>query len=245
MKIVIADDEPLARQRMRRLVASLSEAHDICAEAADGIEAIAMCEQHQPDVVLLDIRMPRLDGLQAAQKLGELPKAPAVLFVTAYDEHALAAFDAQAMDYLLKPVRLERLQQALGKIQRLAPSAPMASEDVDPALTRSHVCAHTPSGLHRIAVDQVRLFMADQKYVRVETDQGQWLIDDPLKDLEQVFGDRFLRVHRNALVAVAYVQQLVRQADGHYGVSMEGVETVVMVSRRHLSHVRQALRQTG
>lgn len=247
MKIIIADDEPLARQRMRRLLEEVPQTHEICAEAANGVEAIEACQLHHPDVILLDIRMPRLDGLQTAKALSQMPQPPAVLFVTAYDEHALAAFDAQALDYLLKPVRLDRLEAALQKAQRL--SAPQTASIgqllQDTQAVRDTVCAHTPSGLQLIEVDRIRYFMADQKYVEAATDQGQWLLDDPLKDLEQEFAPAFLRVHRNALVALAYVRGLVRDTDGHHQVQLQGVDKQIAVSRRHLPGVRQVLKQSG
>jgi two-component system response regulator AlgR len=191
--------------------------------------------------------MPRLDGLQAARALSQMPQPPAVLFVTAYDEHALDAFDAQAVDYLLKPVRLDRLQTALGKAQRLSGSQTASLGQLlhDSAAVRETVCAHTPSGLQLIEVDRIRYFLADQKYVEAATDQGRWLLDDALKDLEQEFAPAFLRVHRNALVALAYVRGLVRDGDGYQHVQLQGVDRQIAVSRRHLPGVRQVLKQSG
>lgn len=247
MKIVIADDEPLARQRLVRLLKAMPDQHQVCAEAADGVQALEACQAHQPDVVLLDIRMPRLDGLATAQSLARLPHPPAVVFVTAYDEHALQAFEAQAMDYLLKPIRHERLQQALEKLARWTPSQAdrLRSQLQANAEARETLCAHTAAGLHLIDVAAVRFFRADQKYVTVRTEAGEWLIEDALKDLEQEFAPAFLRVHRNALVALCYVEGLIRQSPGQYAIQLQGVADQISVSRRHLPGVRRVLRQTG
>lgn len=247
MNIIIADDEPLARQRLRRLLEESTQSHHVCAEAADGVEAVEACQAHKPDLILMDIRMPRMDGLQAALALSQLAQPPAVVFVTAYDEHALQAFETQALDYLLKPVRQERLQMALEKLQRFSQQQARVLQQrlKEPGQVRDALCATTPSGIQLIPLQSVRYFKADQKYVSVRTDAGEWLIDDALKDLEQEFAPGFLRVHRNALVALAYVQGLERTGDGGQQLVMRDIEDRVLVSRRHLPGVRQVLRQLG
>ncbi|RJQ47500.1 MAG: DNA-binding response regulator [Gammaproteobacteria bacterium] len=240
MKILIVDDEPLARARLRGLLAE-TEAQ-VVDEAEDGRQALLKYNEHQPDVVLMDIRMPGMDGLEAARHLSGLEQPPAVIFTTAYDDHALDAFEAGAVDYLLKPVRAERLRAALAKsrqpnraqLERLRQNAGMPH-------ARTHLSVHAHGKISLIPVDEIRYFRADQKYVTAAYAGGEVLIEEPLKSLEQEFGARFLRVHRNALVACAFVAGMEKGARDSWHIRLRGTEELIEISRRHASEVRRKL----
>lgn len=242
MKVLIVDDEPLARARLRRQLIALP-AIEIVGEADNGIAALDACATLQPQVVLMDIRMPGLDGLSAALQLAQLPTAPAVIFCTAYDEYAIDAFDANAVGYLLKPVSQDKLAQALAKAERLSLSQLHALQPVrHPAEeTRSHIAAKSRRGLELIPLADVRYFIADHKYVTVYHRNGEVLIDDSLKELEDEFGAKLLRVHRNALVVVEHVLGLERIALGQHRIKLADINHGPMISRRHLTDVRSAL----
>ncbi len=242
MKALIVDDEPLARARLRRLLEGMPEM-EVVGEAGNGEEALTRSAELQPDMVFLDIRMPGVNGLEAARQLAASEHPPAVIFTTAYDEHALEAFDASAQAYLLKPIRQERLQAAIerarrpNRAQQPAPAAAAASS----ATARSHISASIGGRLQRVPLDEVRYFQAEQKYVMVRHREGQLLIDDSLKSLQAEFGDRFLRVHRNSLVAMEHVEGLERIPGGRYEVFFRDIDDRVEVSRRLASTVRRRL----
>lgn len=243
MKVLIVDDELPARQRLRLLVEE-GVGHAVVGEAANGHEALASVQELKPDVVLLDIRMPGMSGIETARHLDELDDAPAVIFTTAYDEYAVEAFDARAIGYLLKPVRRERLTKALehaGRLNRRALES--LTGDGGAAEPRQHVCARVGHELKLIPIDEVLYFQADQKYVRVRHPQGDNLIDDSLISLEREFGDRFVRIHRSALVALAYIDALEKTTDGHTLVRLRGddEDSHLPISRRHLATVRRRL----
>lgn len=239
MNILLVDDEAPARARLAQLIAELPE-HRVVGEAESGAQALALCAQLAVDVVLLDIRMPGLDGLETARLLAARTAPPAVLFTTAYADHALAAFEVQATDYLLKPVRRERLIQALERLQlrHMAPCADQASTTV--AAPRSHLCARLGGAVQVIAVEEVRYFKAEQKYVTVRHRDGELLIEDSLTRLETEFANRFVRAHRNALAAIAYLEGL-QLRGGHHWLRLKDCPEPLAVSRRHLGLVRQAL----
>ena len=243
MKLLIADDEPLARERLRALVVELGLDAEI-SEAGTGEEALRSVAEQGADVVLLDIRMPGMDGLEAARHLDILASPPAVIFTTAYDRHALDAFDACAVDYLLKPIRKDRLQRALARAGRLSSvqlgGIKQAVPDV--AKARTHIAASMRGKLHIIPVREVRFFRADQKYVTADHLRGQILIEDSLHSLEEEFGERFLRVHRNALVAPQHVVRMEKDEAGHYCVHFRGVDDRVEVSRRLVAGVKRVLK---
>jgi two-component system response regulator AlgR len=242
VKILIVDDEALARARLRELLHELDPGHAPL-EAANGLDALALAQRGAPDVILLDIRMPGMDGLEAAAHLARLPEPPAVIFTTAYDEHALAAFEASAVDYLVKPVRAERLAKALARA-RLLRSGDMAAlrRAVPDARRRTHLGIRSRDGLKLVPVDEIAYLRADQKYVAVGWRGREELLDEALRDLEDEFAGRFLRVHRNALVARNHVVALERIADETMAVRLRGVAEPLPVSRRHLPAVRAALR---
>ena len=234
MKILIVDDEPPARSRLRALVG----------EAASGAEALRQVESLGVQMVLLDIRMPGMDGIEVARHLDSLETPPAVIFTTAYDSHALAAFEANAVDYLLKPIRRTRLATALARaraLTRVQLSALSASE-AQTTKARTHVSATLNGSLKLVAVADVRFFRAGQKYVTAVHDGGELLLDDTLTALEAEFGDRFLRVHRNALIAPQFATALEKDTGGRTCVRLRGVDDLVEVSRRMLATVRRVLR---
>ncbi len=240
MKVLIVDDEQLARDRLARMVAEFDN-YEVVGEAANGVEAVRLAAATLPEVVLLDIRMPGMDGLEAARHFNEFEEPPAVIFCTAYEEHALEAFDLQAVGYLLKPVRKENLGTALAKAQRVN-KAQLAALADDGESRRSHIVARTRRGIELISVDEIRYFQADQKYVTVRHGGGEIIVDDTLRELEVEFGDRFVRVHRNALVAARYIAGLDRSRDGQYKIRMREVEETLEISRRHVAAVRKFIK---
>ncbi|TCK16817.1 LytTR family two component transcriptional regulator [Thiogranum longum] len=239
MKCLVVDDELLARERLTRMLDQL-EGCEVCGEAADGQQALDQAQVLVPELILMDIRMPGMDGLEAARHLLKLDNPPAVVFTTAYGDHALEAFEAQAIDYLLKPIHPERLQQALEKARRLnLVQLENISGDSD---VRTHLCARNRGNLELVPVEEVVYLQADQKYVTVRSATRKILVEDALKALEEEFGDRFLRIHRNALVAVQCIRALEKDSQGHVSVVLDGVEERLEVSRRLLPEVRRNIR---
>ena len=236
-RVMIVDDEPLARERLKRFLEDDSQ-YDVVAEAGDGIAALDWLRAHQSgetaDIVLLDIRMPGPDGVATAADIAALPQPPAVIFCTAYDEHALAAFRVNAVDYLLKPFRREDLHQALQRAVTRLQSIPEEQG-------RTHISARTHSGIRRVAVADILWFSADQKYVTAHYQGGEVLIDEPLKQLEEEFDGRFIRIHRSLLVATAAIDQLYTGLTGPV-LTLHGSEEQLPVSRRHLASVRRFIK---
>ena len=241
MDVLIVDDESLARDRMSRMVAKI-DGYDVVSTVGNSKDALAAIRLKDPEVVLLDVRMPGDDGLACARQIAELDDPPAVIFCTAYDEYALDAFSTEAVGYLVKPVKLEQLQQALEKSRRLNKVQRLAMSECEPAVEqRSQISAKTLRGLEIIALDDVRCFIADQKYVTAYHVGGETLIDDTLKDLEGEFVARMVRIHRNALVSLRHIEGLQRRPDGHFEVVLEGLALRPLVSRRHASKLRELL----
>jgi two-component system, LytTR family, response regulator AlgR len=238
MKCLVVDDEALARERLVRMLSDCSDC-EVCAEATGGQQALEKVQQLQPDVVLLDIRMPAMDGLEVARHILKLDEVPVIIFTTAYGDHALEAFETQAVDYLLKPVHPERLQQALGRAQRLS-GAQLAH--LQEGRRRTHLCVRNRSNLELIAIADIVYLQADNKYVTVRSAGRQILIEESLKSLEQEFADRFVRIHRNALVAAHAIRGLEKDNQGRFAVVLEGVEERLEVSRRLLPEVRKRIR---
>ena len=239
MKILVVDDEQLARDRLVRILERM-EGYSVVGEARHGLEAVEQAQALAPDVILLDIRMPGMDGLEAARHISQMDAPPAVIFCTAFEEHAIEAFDVQAIGYLLKPVRSADLEDALSRARRAnrAQITALVDDDVGSA-SRTHLSARTRRGIELVPVDEVRFFQADQKYVTVRWPEGELLIDDTLRQLESEFGDRFIRIHRNAIVAVKFLEGLERDAQGHYQVRLRGIDDRLDVSRRHVSGLRR------
>jgi len=241
MKILIVDDEHLARERLKDLIGDAAEPHEIL-EADNGVNAIDTVALHQPDVVLLDIRMPVMDGLEAAHHLSRLEHPPAVIFTTAYQDHAIEAFDANAIDYLLKPIRGERLHKALAKASHLQRSRIDALRDADSDHARTHLSSSSQGRIRLIPVHEIRYLLADQKYVTVGCRDREYLLDESLKALEQEFTGRFLRIHRSTLVALEHIRSLEKDESGGYIIHLQEIVTGFPVSRRHLAEVRQAMK---
>ncbi len=246
MKILIVDDEKPARDRLAQILAD-EEGFEVVGEAGNGDEALQRTAELEPDIVLLDIRMPGLGGIETAHHLNELPRPPAVVFTTAYDEYAIDAFEARAIGYVLKPVRRSRLVSALEQASRLA-AAGLGEAAAELDAQRKHVCALVHGELKLIPVTDVTSFRADQKYVCVTHDNGEDLIDDSLKSLETEFGDRFVRIHRSALVAVERIDRIERNAEGKHRVVLRNGSQVqdkdLIISRRHVAEVKKRLRES-
>ena len=241
MRVLVVDDEKLARERLIRMVGTIND-YEVVGEAATGNEAVEKSMSLEPDIVLLDIRMPGMDGLEAGHKISSLPSPPAMVYCTAFGEHALEAFDVSAAGYLLKPVRRDALVETLGKIGKINKVQLRSVQgDDESALpkVRTHISARTRRGIELIPLTEIRYFQADHKYVTVRHEQGEVLIDDTLRDLEEEFGDKVVRIHRNALVMMDQLEGLERDARGHYQVRMRGIEERLAVSRRHVSGLRR------
>ncbi|MEG2804094.1 LytTR family DNA-binding domain-containing protein [Stenotrophomonas sp.] len=239
MKVVIADDEPLARERLRSLLAEL-DGVEVVAEAENGEQALHACAELQPDLVLLDIAMPGLDGLEAARHLATFEPRPAVVFCTAYDAHALSAFEAAAIDYLMKPVRPERLAAALDRARTFLagrsghPSAPSQQ-------ARTLLCARLRGSLRLIPIEDIHYLQAEEKYVVVHHARGEDLIEESLKSLEEEFANRFVRIHRNCLVARHELLELRRNGAGQVQAVLRHGKAPLEVSRRCVASIKQDL----
>lgn len=242
MKVLIVDDEPPARNRLRDLLHQFSD-YLPCGEASNGAEALRLVASLQPDIVLLDIQMPGLDGLETARQLAALAQPPAVIFVTAYGEYALEAFDAHAVAYLLKPIRREQLERALLNASRIN-SAQLAGLIAEPpsAIGRTHIRIRLGQRLELMALSDVYYFQADQKYVTVRHRHGEALIEESLRTLETELGERVVRVHRNALAMAARITGLEKKPDGSVNLVFDDIPDQLEISRRHLPTVRQFLK---
>ena len=251
IRVLLVDDEELARARMRSLVGDCPEPKaQVVGEAANATQALVWLESQACDLMLLDVHMPGRDGTQLAAELRQRPSPPAIVFVTAHAEHALKAFDLEAIDYLTKPVRRERLQAALQRVaQRLAlPVAPAPAAGPEPVVVVSD-----RGRVVRVPVSEVLYLKAELKYVTLRTADHTFVLDDALSDLEQRLGDRFIRVHRNALVAKRAVRALERrviagndeEGGESWAVRVAPVDEWLAVSRRQATAVREALVAAG
>lgn len=239
MKVVIADDEPLARERLRSLLAE-QPGVEVVAEAENGEQALHACAALQPDLVLLDIAMPGLDGLEAARHLATFDPRPAVVFCTAYDAHALSAFEAAAIDYLMKPVRPERLAAALERARTF-----LAGRSGHPGTpsqqARTLLCARLRGSLRLIPIEDIHYLQAEEKYVVVHHARGEDLIEESLKSLEEEFVGRFVRIHRNCLVARHELLELRRNSAGQVQAVLRHGKAPLEVSRRCVASIKQDL----
>jgi two-component system response regulator AlgR len=242
LQVLVVDDEALARSRLRTLLADCTApAANVAGEAANSAQAMELLLRAHFDAVLLDVRMPGADGMALAQALRTLPQPPAVIFVTAHAEHAVAAFELEAVDYLTKPVRLERLQVALQKVERLI----QASSDDPQAGTPEILVIQDRGRTERLPLSEVLYFKAELKYITVRTAIRSYILDASLSELEERHAPQFLRVHRNALVARRAVRALEKHYDPEEGegwaVRLNGIDELLAVSRRQLSAVREAI----
>jgi two-component system response regulator AlgR len=246
MRVLIVDDEQPARARLEQLLDGESD-YEVVGEAGNGTEALELAARLQPDIILLDIRMPGLDGIETAHHLNALEKPPAIIFTTAYDEYAIDAFDARAVGYVLKPIRRSRLTTALQQASRLAPATLSAvAFEAKMSSARKHVCARSHGELKLVAITDIVVFRAEQKYVIVEYGKGQVLIDEPLKALADEFADDFVRIHRSVLVAVRWIDRIEKDIDGKSRIFLRENSQVddkeLIISRRHLAEVRRRLK---
>jgi len=242
MRVLIVDDEPPARERLRLMVAEAGD-FEVAGEAGHGEQAIDLVDKLTPDIVLLDVRMPGIDGLEVARHLATLPEPPAIIFTTAFDEYALQAFDSEAVAYLLKPIRAEKLRAALAKAARLTRPQlqQMAAAAREPA-HRLHIGVRGRDGLKLIPIEEVFYFHADQKYTTVKHLKGEDLIEDSLKTLEEEFSASFVRIHRNAVVNTRYLERIARDASGQHFVHLRGLPDALEVSRRMAGDLKDRFR---
>jgi two-component system, LytTR family, response regulator AlgR len=242
LRVLIVDDEPPARERLRSMLVESGE-FDVAGEAGNGAQALEQVDKLLPDIVLLDVRMPGVDGLEVARQLAALPEPPAVIFTTAFDEYALQAFDSQAVAYLLKPIRAEKLKLALAKAGRLTrPQLQQVASAAREPAHRSHIGVRGRDGLKLIPVEEVFCFHADQKYTTVKHQKGEDLIEDSLKTLEEEFAAHFVRIHRNALVNTRYLERIARDASGQHFVHLRGIAEPLEVSRRMAGDLKDRFR---
>jgi two-component system response regulator AlgR len=241
LKVLVVDDEPPARERLRSLLAELPDV-TVIGEAINGQQALVRAHELSPDVILLDVRMPGLDGIQVAQHLNALTEPPAVIFTTAFDEYAVNAFEANAAGYLLKPIRKEKLAAALERAGRLTRPQLQKIAAAGNEKRRTHIAARRREGLCLIPIDEIQYFFADQKYTTVRHSNGEDLIDDPLRALEEELEADFVRIHRNALVNVRYLERIERNTEGQYFVRLRGCEAPLQVSRRMAGELKERFR---
>ena len=244
LTILIADDEAPARNRLRDLLGDIADV-TIVGEAKNGKEAIDLAMDIKPDLMLLDIRMPLMDGIEAAQHAQKLEPRPNIIFTTAFDAYAIKAFDLNAIDYLLKPIRLERLQTAIAKAQALKPKQIEALKPLQKQ--RTHLSIHERGRVILVQIDHIIYLRAELKYITVRTVEREYLIEESLTHLETEFGERFLRLHRNCLVAplfiTGYEKRTIENNDGIHELRwvavLRDIPETVAISRRQQHLVRE------
>jgi len=241
MNVLIVDDELLARQRLRKMLSATS-GYQIIGEAETGEDALRKIQASHPDVVLMDIRMPGMDGIEAASYINRMDKPPAIIFTTAFSDHALSAFETHAIDYLLKPIKQSRLEAALDAAKRMNKAQLSQLREAESGNSRQKICVKSRGTLELIPIDEIAYFKADQKYVTLRTLEQEYLIEEPLKTLEEEFAHLFIRIHRNALVAQHMMHGLTKNHDGHPCINFKDIEDLLEVSRRHLPCIRKKLR---
>jgi two-component system response regulator AlgR len=244
LRVAITDDEQPARSRLKDLLEDVSGTLpiELVGEAANGRELLALLQQEPADVVLLDIRMPEMDGIETARHLQKLDEPPHVIFTTAYDDYALKAFELHAVDYLVKPIRLRRLHEALVRVRSITRlSLNMLSEIAPQA--RTHLSVQERGKVLLIPVGDIVFLRAELKYVTIRTPEGEHLLEESLARLEQEFGERFVRIHRSCLVAREYIEAFEREAaeggEPRWVVRLRGVGERLPVSRRQQYVVRE------
>lgn len=241
LNILIADDEVPARNRLRDLLSEIENTH-IVAEAKNGKEAINLALDTKPDLMLLDIRMPLMDGLETAQHAQKLEHRPHIIFTTAFDAYAIKAFDLNAIDYLLKPIRLERLQTAIDKAHALKPSQITAIKPLQK--TRAHLSIHERGRVILVPIEEIIYLRAELKYITVRTKAREYLLEESLTHLEAEFGEQFIRLHRNCLVApnwiVGYEKNKAENSDGQWVALLREIPETIAISRRQQHLVRKS-----
>jgi two-component system response regulator AlgR len=248
LRILLVDDEAPARARLRDLLGDIAAdvPNSVVAEAADGADGLQCAGATAIDVALIDIRMPRMDGIELAQHLARLPQPPAIVFVTAYDQYAVKAFELSAVDYLLKPVKAARLAEALRKARRLAPDAPALRELAPQG--RRHLRSLERGKMLLVPLAEVLYFKAELKYVTARTKEREYVLEESLNQLEEEFADRFLRIHRNCIVARDAIAGVAREKDAgeaegeaHWVLLLKGVDERLQVSRRQWPQVKEII----
>ena len=245
LRLLLVDDELPARRRLREVVEDCANtlSLEITGEADSGLSALAEIQRSQPDAVLLDIKMPGMDGIEVAQHLQKVAYPPAVIFTTAYDHYACQAFEVNAVDYLMKPVRANRLATALSKARGLSRTALDALRDAHPK-ARTHLSLSEKGRLVLIPIEEILYFRAELKYITIKTSTREYLLEESLVRLEAEFGNQFLRIHRNCLVARNKITQIDKASapeEGHL-LRLHGLDELLPVSRRQYALLREALR---
>ena len=241
MNVLIVDDEQLARQRLRKML-SVNSAYQIIGEAETGEDALRKTQSSHPDVVLMDIRMPGMDGIEAASYINRMDKPPAIIFTTAFSDHALNAFETHAIDYLLKPIKQSRLKAALEAAKRMNKAQLSQLREEKASAVRGKICIKNRGSLELIPIEEIIYFKADQKYVTLRTADQEYLIEESLKALEDEFSSQFIRIHRNALVAQHMLHGLTKNKDGQSCITFSEIDDLLEVSRRHLPLIRKKLK---
>ena len=240
MNVLIVDDEQLARQRLRHMLSGMGE--HVIGEAATGEQALQHTQNSSPDVILLDIRMPGMDGLEAAGYINQMDNPPAIIFTTAYSDHALQAFETHAIDYLLKPIKRDRLANAISAAKRLTRAQIQRLRNDDTEDMRNRICVKSRGALELVPIEEIIYFKADQKYVTLKTDDHEYLIEESLIALEQEFANHFVRIHRNALVSENHIVGLSKNDNGHQCILLNDTDDALEISRRHLPSIRKKLK---
>lgn len=245
LRVLIVDDEAPARRRLREVLADCASetALEIVGEAEDGLAALDCLEASPIDLVLLDIRMPGMDGIECAGHIQKRDRPPAIIFTSAYDAYACQAFDLNAIDYLLKPVRAERLSRALSKAHSVSLAALQSLRDAHPK-ARTHLSVNEKGRIVLIPLEEILYLKAELKYVTVRTAQREFLLEESLSRLEEEFGETFLRIHRNCLVANARIREVgksPRNDDSHF-LRLDGLDETLLVSRRQYAAFRERLK---
>lgn len=245
LTVFVVDDEQPARHRLKELLYDCSEQLplEVVGEAANGYEALARLSETPAEVVLTDIRMPQMDGVELAQHLNKLPKPPVVIFTTAYDSYAIKAFEVHAIDYLLKPIRLGRLFDSLTHARGAVPLRTEELKELTPE-PRKNLSIHERGKIQLIPIEDVLYLRAELKYVTVRTLENEYLIEESLTSMEKEFATRFVRIHRNCLVAKDEIEGFERVSDDetgeqHWTVKLKGLDEKLPISRRQQSIVRE------
>jgi len=245
LRVFIVDDEPPARNRLRDVLNDCSEKLplQIVGEAGNGREALDKLADTAVDVVLLDIRMPQMDGIELAQHLNKLPRQPVIIFTTAYDDYAIKAFELHAVDYLLKPIRMARLLEALARAREAAPVQNDVLKELSPE-PRKNLSSHERGKIYLIPIEQVLYLRAELKYVTVRTAEREYLIEESLSALEKEFAARFVRIHRNCLAAKEAIEGFVKGGEDSsesagWMVKLKGLNDLLAISRRQQHIVRE------
>ena len=250
LRVAITDDEAPARNRIKNLLDDVSEMVpiEVVGEAENGYRLLELLQEHPADVVLLDIRMPEMDGLEAARHLQKLEEPPHVVFTTAYDDYAVSAFELHAIDYLVKPIRLRRLHDALSRTRSITRISLDVLSEIGPE-ARTHLSIQERGKVQLVPLAEVLYLRAELKYVTIRTAEREFLLEESLSSLEEEFGDRFVRIHRNCLVAREFIESLEKESktgsDGRWVIRVRGVDEALPVSRRQQHAVRQLGKKSG